>query len=36
MAKRHRYDVLVIFTNNAALIWNEARGIVSDSAATII
>jgi hypothetical protein len=33
MAKRERYDVLVILTNNAALIWKEARGIVPESAA---
>ncbi|SHJ36436.1 hypothetical protein [Parasporobacterium paucivorans] len=33
MAKRDRYDVLVILTNNAALIWKEARGIAPDSAA---
>ena len=31
--KRDRYDVLVILTNNAALIWKEARGIAPDSAA---
>ena len=33
MALRDRYDVLVILTNNAALIWKEARGIAPDSAA---
>ena len=33
MAKRERYDVLVILTNNAALIWKEARGIAPESAA---
>lgn len=33
MAKRDRYDALVILTNNAALIWKEARGIAPDSAA---
>jgi len=33
MAKRERYDVLVILTNNTALIWKEARGIAPDSAA---
>ena len=33
MAKRDRYDVLVVLTYNAALIWNEARGIAPDSAA---
>lgn len=32
MAKS-RYDVLVILTNNAALLWKEARGIAPDSAA---
>lgn len=33
MAKRKQYEVLVILTNNAALIWKEARGIAPDSAA---
>lgn len=33
MAKRERYDVLVILTNNAALLWKEARGIAPDSVA---
>jgi hypothetical protein len=33
MAKRERYDVLVIYTNNAALIWKEARGIAPGSVA---
>lgn len=33
MTNRDRYDVLVIHTNNSALIWKEARGIASDSAA---
>lgn len=33
MARRNKYDVLVILTNNAALIWKEARGIAPDSAA---
>lgn len=33
MAKRDRYDVLVILTNNVALIWKEARGIAPDSVA---
>ncbi|SHO43658.1 hypothetical protein [Anaerocolumna xylanovorans] len=33
MAKRDRYNVLVILTNNAALIWKEARGIAPDSSA---
>ena len=33
MAQRERYDVLVILTNNAALIWKEARGIAPESAA---
>lgn len=31
MAQRERYDVLVILTNNAALIWKEARGIAPES-----
>jgi len=33
MSKRERYDVLVILTNNTALIWKEACGIAPDSAA---
>lgn len=33
MPKRERYEVLTILTNNAALIWKEARGITSDAAA---
>ena len=33
MAKRKQYEVLVILTNNAALICNETRGIAPDSAA---
>jgi hypothetical protein len=33
MAKRNKYDVLVILTSNSALIWKEARGIAPDSAA---
>lgn len=33
MAKRERYDVLVILTNNVALIWKEARGIAPDPTA---
>jgi hypothetical protein len=33
MAKRNRYDMLVIITNNVALIWKEARGIAPDSVA---
>jgi len=33
MAKRDRYDVLVILTNNATLIWKEARGIAPNSVA---
>ncbi|MEG1313520.1 MAG: hypothetical protein RSD40_04320, partial [Bacilli bacterium] len=33
MARRNRYDVLVILTNNDALLWKEARGIAPDSAA---
>lgn len=33
MAKRDRYDALVILTNNTALIWKEARGIAPDLAA---
>ena len=33
MDRIRKYDVLVILTNNAALIWKEARGIAPDSAA---
>ncbi len=33
MAKRERYNVLVILTNNTALMWKEARGIAPESAA---
>lgn len=33
MAKRKQYEVLVILTNNAALIWKEVRGTAPDSAA---
>jgi hypothetical protein len=33
MARRNKYDVLVILTNNAALIWKVARGIALDWAA---
>ncbi len=33
MAKRNRYDVLVILTNNAALIWKKTRGIAPESVA---
>lgn len=33
MAKRDQYDVLVIRTKNAALIWKEAYGIAPDSVA---
>lgn len=33
MAKRDNYDVLVTLTNNAALLWKEARGIASNSVA---
>lgn len=33
MAKRDNYDVLVTVTNNAALLWKEARGIAPNSVA---
>lgn len=33
MGKIERYDVLVKLTNNAALIWKQARGIAPDSVA---
>ncbi|MPW24325.1 hypothetical protein GC105_00770 [Alkalibaculum sp. M08DMB] len=33
MAKRDCYDVLVILTNNVALIWKEAHGIAPDTVA---
>ena len=33
MAKRDNYDVLVTLTNNAALLWKEARGIAPNSVA---
>ena len=33
MAKRERFDTLCIITNNAALLWKNARGIAPDDVA---